>query len=121
MLRPEDPIGFVSTGMIYEILHDTISSKKYFAEADKHFNKILDTMDRTSTSYELLIMNKAINLILLGQQQNGNALLSKLYDKSKSNFMKEAVSPLMNKTKEEILDVLLNPEKQDSSEITDQP
>jgi tetratricopeptide (TPR) repeat protein len=82
MLRPDDPVPYVSIGLLCEVLHDTISSQKYFAAADSHFNNILDTMDRTNIDYEQIMMNKGINLILLGQQQNGNELLRQLYEKS---------------------------------------
>src|SRR5436309_2510270 len=30
MLRPEDPANYITVGLLYEKLHDTISSKKYF-------------------------------------------------------------------------------------------
>ena len=115
MLRPDDPVPYVSIGLLCEVLHDTISSQKYFAAADSHFNNILDTMDRTNIDYEQIMMNKGINLILLGQQQNGNELLRQLYEKSTSSLMKETISSLINKTKKEILDILFNPEKPDSS------
>lgn len=114
-LRPEDPVPYVSVGLLYEALHDTLSSQKYFAAANMHFQKILDTMNKANASYEQFIMNKAINLVLLGQQENGNALLRELYDDTKSDLMKETISPLRNKTKQEILEILFNPGKLEGS------
>src|SRR5205085_1604053 len=65
VLRPESPIYYFSTGLLYERLHDTISSKKFFTEANTHFDRMLDTMNKKNTGYESLMVNKAINLILL--------------------------------------------------------
>src|SRR5205085_1576049 len=112
---PESPIYYFSTGLLYERLHDTISSKKFFTEANTHFDRMLDTMNKKNTGYESLMVNKAINLILLGRQQDGNTILKNLYDNSKSDIIKEMVSPIMNKTKEEVLKELNQEEEQDSS------
>ena len=82
-IKPESPDYFFIDGLIYDKIHDTISSQKYFIKAEVCYDKILDTMNKASKEYDNFLMNKAVNLILIGQQQKGNNILEQLYDKKR--------------------------------------
>lgn len=103
-IKPESPDYFVIAGIIYAEIGDKISSQKYFIEAATHYDKILDTMSKENKHYDDLLMNKAVNLILVGQQQKGNDILKQLYDKQKGGSYKEIIFSFMNKTRQEIID-----------------
>ena len=105
-IKPEAPEYFVSIGLIYEHMGDTTSSNKFFNEAVNRYNKILDTMSTVNKDYDLLLMNKAVSLILVGQQQKGNDILKGLYDKQKDESYREMLSSFMNKSRKDILDNL---------------
>jgi hypothetical protein len=95
------------TGMINEQLGDTVSSKKYFTQAAKIYDDILDTMETTNKNYDMYLINKAVNLIFLGQQQTGNDILKKVYSNTKDEVEKEFISEFMNKSKQQILSEIL--------------
>ena len=85
-------------------MHDTISSQKYFQQSEIRYEKILDTMNTVNKNYNNTLMNKGVNLIIIGQQQKGNDILKQLYDKEKDSFRKEMLASYMDKSKQEILD-----------------
>ncbi|MGN6399500.1 MAG: tetratricopeptide repeat protein, partial [Flavisolibacter sp.] len=102
-IKPESPDYFFTTGLIYDKMHDTVSSQKYFNLSAIFYDEILDTMDQTNRSYDNILMSKAINLIIIGQERNGNGILKQLYHKKTNKAFKEMLSLFMNKSKEEIL------------------
>lgn len=102
-IKPESPDYFFTTGLIYDKMCDTVSSQKYFNQSAIFYDKILDTMNRTNKNYDNILMSKAINLIIIGQEQNGNGILKQLYRKKDEAF-KEMLSLFMDKSKQEILD-----------------
>lgn len=103
-LKPAMPDYYTTIGILYDIKGDTVSSSKFFAEASAKFDSILDTMSKTSMNYDILLMNKAINLILLDEQQKGNDILKQLHDKHKEEGYRESLALLRNKSKQELLE-----------------
>ena len=103
-IKPESPDYFFVVGLIYYKMHDTISSQKYFQQSEIRYEKILDTMNTVNKNYNNTLMNKGVNLIIIGQQQKGNDILKQLYDKEKDSFRKEMLASYMDKSKQEILD-----------------
>ena len=106
-IKPNAPDYVVMTGIINEQLGDTVSSKKYFTQAAKIYDDILDTMDIANKNYNMHLINKAVNLIFLGQQQTGNDILKKVYGNTKDEVEKEFISEFMNKSKQQILSDIL--------------
>jgi len=106
-IKPNAPDYIVMIGMINEQLGDTVSSKKYFTQAAKIYDDILDTMETTNKNYDMYLINKAVNLIFLGQQQTGNDILKKVYSNTKDEVEKEFISEFMNKSKQQILSEIL--------------
>lgn len=106
-IKPNVPEYIVMTGMIYDQIGDTISSKEYFAQAAKIYNNILDTMTKTNKNYDGYLMNKAVNLILLGQQEKGNEILKQVYHDKKNEADREMVSMFINKSKQEIISSIM--------------
>ena len=103
-IMPDAASYIMMLGVIYEEKGDTVSSKKYFNEAAKRYDNMLDTMNKTNKSYEALLFSKALNLILLGQEQSGHDILKQLYDNQKDTAYKNLLGLFMNKPRREILD-----------------
>ena len=62
-------------------MKDSISSQKYFREAATCYDKMLDTMGRNNKKYDILLLDKAVNLIIIDKQKEGNEILKQLYNK----------------------------------------
>ncbi len=54
--------------------------------------------------YDVLIMDQAVNFILIGQERKGNDLLKQVYKETKDSVYKEILAPMINKSRQEILD-----------------
>ena len=102
-LRPEDPEYYNSIGLLYYKKGDTILSQKYFFAAASHYAKILDTLPKTRSGYDVLIMDQAVNFILIRQESKGKDLLKKVYKETKDSVYKEILFPMINKSRQEIL------------------
>jgi hypothetical protein len=87
---------------------DTIASKRYFTEAIIRYDQKLNTMKIHDRKYDLLLFNKAFNLVLIRQNEKGNQIMKALYDKNNDETFREMIRIYMNKSKQEILDMLVN-------------
>lgn len=106
-INPNAPDYYVTIGLLYHIKGDTGSSKEYFTGAAVRYDKILDTMSMANKSYDMLLMNKAVNLVLIGQQKHGNDILKELYERQKDEAYREMLALFLNKTKDEIIKSLM--------------
>ena len=105
-LRPKAHDLYLSGGIYYELLGDTISSKAYFEKSLAICTDVLDTLSRKNNNYEMLAGNAAINLIMLGDQARANELLKKLNDGQTNDARRKWIESLMNKNKVELLELL---------------
>ncbi len=108
-LRPNNPDHYFTVGLLNDIQGDSYTSRKYFNESAKRYDKILDTMAVSNSGYDMLSMNKGINLIFLGEQQKGNDILKQLYIRQKESPFKELLASYMNKSKQDIIKTCMNP------------
>ncbi len=102
-LRPSAHDLYLTGGILYERIGDTISSKKYFEKSLTICNTVLDTMNKTNRDYEMLVGNKAVNLIMLGDEIKANELLKELHDSQTNEELKKMTLSMMNKSKKELL------------------
>jgi len=103
-IKPGSPDYFFVEGIIYDKMRDTISSQKYFRESENRYETILDTMNTSSKQYRSMLITKAANLKIIGQEQKGNDLLKQLRDSEKDDFQKEMLDSMIIDSKEQILD-----------------
>ena len=105
LIRIKPNVGeyYSALGIIYEQKQDSISSRKCFIIAIACYDKKLDTMSKENRNYDAILLNKAFNLILVGQQKYGNDILKQLFDESSDENYKEIIKSFMNKTKQQIL------------------
>ncbi len=96
---------YTTGGILYEKIGDTISSKKYFQKSLTIVNPVLDTMAVQNMNYEMLATNKAINLIMLGDNKTGNDLLKAIADRQQEPELKEMILSFMNKSKKELIEM----------------
>jgi len=97
---------YTTGGILYEKLGDTVSSRKYFKKSLTILNPVLDTMKVQNMSYEMLVSNKAINLIMLGENKTANNLLKAIADRQQEPELKEMTLSFMNKSKKELVDMM---------------
>ena len=102
-LRPLAHDLYLTGGILYERIGDTISSKKYFEKSLTICNTVLDTMNKTNRDYEMLVGNEAVNLIMLDDEIKANELLKKLYDSQTDKALKKMTLSMMNTSKKELL------------------
>jgi tetratricopeptide (TPR) repeat protein len=107
-LKPGVSEYYTIIGLLYEMKADTIASKRYFTEAIIRYDQKLNTMKIHDRKYDLLLFNKAFNLVLIRQNEKGNQIMKALYDKNNDETFREMIRIYMNKSKQEILDMLVN-------------
>ena len=76
-LKPGANDLYMYGGFFYERTGDTVSSNSYFQKSLEICNQVLDTMSNNNTDYTMLVINKATNLIMLGEERKANESLEK--------------------------------------------
>jgi tetratricopeptide (TPR) repeat protein len=106
-LNKISPYYYFIIATFYYRIGDTISANNYFKKTLAVCDIVLDTMSlKNRATYEVVIMNKGVSLIFLGQQEEGNKILKQFYDSQTDTTYRMWTAAFMNKTKEEILNVL---------------
>jgi tetratricopeptide (TPR) repeat protein len=93
-------------GVFYEKTGDTSSARKYFQQSLTIINTVLDTMSAHHPDYEMLGINKAINLIMLDDSSKGYALLRSVSKRQNDPEFKAGPLSFLKKNKKEIVDAL---------------
>jgi tetratricopeptide (TPR) repeat protein len=107
-LRPNSYL-YSTGGIFYDKMGDSISSRNYFQKSLVISTKILDTMNVQNKAHNAFVINRALNLIMLGQQTYGNSLLRQVYESQTDSSQKEWTHSFMNKSKDEIIEMISNP------------
>jgi tetratricopeptide (TPR) repeat protein len=102
-LRPDEPEYAMQLGMRYLKSTDTIPSTFYLQEAVARFDRILDTTRAADRAHDMLVINKAASLILLGNERAGQKILATLYATTKDDMIRELAGTEMNKSRKEVL------------------
>ena len=105
-IKPSAHDLYLTGGILYEKVGDTISSKKYFQKSLTILNSVLDTMKARNLNYEVLVSNKAVNLIMLDDNKSGNELLKVIADRQQEPELKEMTLSYMNKSKKELVNMM---------------
>jgi tetratricopeptide (TPR) repeat protein len=109
-IRPNAHDLYLTGGILYEKVGDTISSRKYFKKSLTILNPVLDTMNVNDLNYEMLSTNKAINLIMLDDHKAGNDLLKLISESQQEPELKGLTLSLMNKSKKEWINRMIGDE-----------
>lgn len=117
-LQPNNGRLYLMRGSLYEHIRDTISAQKDFQTSLKIYNSILDTMSSKNRDYSAVLFDKALLLIMLDQQEQGNRLLKRLCNEEKNKTMKEVICSYVNKTKKELLTFEPPDHSVDSASVT---
>ncbi|OSZ79897.1 hypothetical protein CAP36_01115 [Chitinophagaceae bacterium IBVUCB2] len=115
-LRPSAHDLYLSGGVFYHQIGDSISANRYFNKSLTICNAVLDTMNSKNRDFVMFTTNQAINLIMLNDSAKANKILKVLYenqpdDPQFDNVEKKYIHSLMNKNKKELLDMVNNPDK----------
>jgi len=107
-LRPEFPDYYFEIGTIYLQRGDSVSSKKYLADAIIHYDMFIDTMHTTNAAYGPLLLYKSFALILQGQEKQGHDLLHQVYELETDTLFRKNITRMLQKSRQEVLDSLSN-------------
>jgi tetratricopeptide (TPR) repeat protein len=107
-LKPSAHDLYMTGGLFYEKIGDTVSSQKYFQKSLTICNNVLDTMSSMNRDYKLLVGNKAVNLLMLGDTTQADKILKLLYDSQSDDELKKMTLSLINKSKKELIEQLTN-------------
>jgi len=99
---------YITKGGFYERIGDTLSSKKCFQKSLEICDKVLDTMTKTNRDYVMFVIDKATNMVMLGDSVKANNILQTLYDNQPDdsvfdNADKKFILSFMHKSKAELL------------------
>jgi tetratricopeptide (TPR) repeat protein len=105
-IRTTAPDLHLTFGVLYERVRDSLSAEKEFQEALSLYDKFLDTMSLKNKDYDMLSVNKAVDLIMLGEQMKGNEFLKQLYDRQADDSLKGLILSFMNKNKKDLIETI---------------
>jgi tetratricopeptide (TPR) repeat protein len=114
-LRPNAHDLFMLKGNLLNKIGDTTSANLNFEKSLGICNSALDTMQETNRDYIMLVTDKAVNLIMLGDSAKANKILKILYDKQPDdpefeNVDKKYILSLMNKSRSQLIGFLSRPD-----------
>jgi tetratricopeptide (TPR) repeat protein len=105
-LRPLAPDFYLSAGTLYEKLNDSVSATKYYEQALILYNHLLDTVSLQNGNYDIFFMDRALDIILLGDQNKGDSLLKQLYDRQTDDDFRQMTLSFMNKNKKKLIEFI---------------
>jgi tetratricopeptide (TPR) repeat protein len=105
-IHPEVPDFYGRTGIICEILGDSVTAHGYFVKAGELYDHILDTMNTASPDYDMFVMTVGMNKVMMGEEQKGNEILKQVYDRQKDPVRREAVAKFVGKNKKEMIEMV---------------
>jgi tetratricopeptide (TPR) repeat protein len=119
-INPNNADRYGQLGLLYYYKGDSILSKKFYNEALSRYDKILDTMWTINNQYKFLLVNKAIYLVFLNRQKEANKIFQNASDRFTDQYAKTFFASFINKSKEEVLE-LLQQKNSDSAESIGRP
>jgi tetratricopeptide (TPR) repeat protein len=102
-LKPKNALITYEIGELYEKTGDTVTSIEYYKRALVILNTVLDTMNVKSVNYNFLRLNKAVVLILLGQEKAGDDILRDSYNNETLYSNKQYDLSLLHMTRKELI------------------
>ena len=103
-LSPSSHDLYLISGVLYSKTGDSMAAEKNFRRSLAITNAILDTMNSNNRNYEMLMMNKGFNLIMLNDSVKGNEVLQTLYNSQQDEGIKEMLLSAIGKTKEQLME-----------------
>ncbi len=105
-LRPMSPELYGNVGFICEKEGDATSSRQYFERSLVLYDQQIDAMKLKDNSYKNAEIGKAINLVMLGKEQQGGAIYKNLYIVETDTVYKQLYTKYMNMSKKDWLDLI---------------
>ncbi len=102
-IRPNAHDLYLTGGIIYARIGDSASAKKYFQKSLTILNPVLDTMNVNNNVYAMLVGNKAVNLIMLGNDKQLNELLNNLSVSQIDTEIKKNILAMKRINKKELI------------------
>jgi tetratricopeptide (TPR) repeat protein len=102
-LRPRNAELKMEVGETYAKAGDTTAAMPYFKSALNIYNKVLDTMSGNNDLYKTLKMEKAFDLIILHQEQQGYNMLNEIVANERNRNYKVLYQQMLTLKREDIL------------------
>jgi tetratricopeptide (TPR) repeat protein len=104
-LRPNAHDLYILNGVFFEKVNDSISSKGCFEKSLAICNSVLGTMNLSNLDYEMIVINKAVNLIMLSKNAEANGLLNKFSKTQQEGKMKNITLSMINLSKKQLIEL----------------
>lgn len=109
-LRPQDPDTYMTAGSTYWMAGDSLQAMNHFTKASNLFDEMLDTMSTSNKSYQPALMDQAIALILIGNEEKGKKALTDLYNKQTNEDNKLVLKMFLGKSRKQLLGGMYKPD-----------
>jgi tetratricopeptide (TPR) repeat protein len=114
-IRPSAHDFYLTRGFLYYRLANMKASKLDFQQALTICSKVLDTMSLKSKNYDYICLDKAISLVMLGQQSEGQVILKQIYNRQTDSSWKKYYGSYLNKSPKQLVDLLDSPPEENVS------
>ena len=103
-LTPENPDWKVELGIFMEVNGDSLKAREKYVEADRLYKSILDTLTSKTEPYQMILTNRAVNLKLLGYENEGDKILKEISSKQADTTLKELFECFVTLTRKELIE-----------------
>ncbi|MBS0645993.1 MAG: hypothetical protein JSR97_05330 [Verrucomicrobia bacterium] len=103
-LKPNAHDLYLTGGLLREKTGDSTGAKAFFEKSLTLSNQVLETMNPGNPDYEMVIGNKAMNLIMLNERSTAVQLLKDMYESQTGDEAKGNILKLMNSSKRELIE-----------------
>jgi uncharacterized protein HemY len=91
------------------------AAKLDFQQALTICSQVLDTMSSKNKNYDYISSDKAISLIMLDQQREGQDILKQIYDRQIDSNWKKYYGSFLNKSPKRLVELLDSPPEENVS------
>ncbi len=103
-LKPRNPDLKVTAGIFIELSGDSVKAREKFIQADQIYTTMLDTLSTEADPFQTIMTNKAVNLKLLGRENEGNKILKDISSKISDENFKELIDNFTKMTRKELIE-----------------
>jgi tetratricopeptide (TPR) repeat protein len=114
-IRPSVHDFYLTRGFLYYRLGNTNASKSDFQHSLTICGKVLDTMSSKNKNYDYISMDRAISLIMLGQQDKGQQILKQIYNRQTDSSWKKYYGSYLNKNPKQLIELYDSPPDEQES------
>ena len=87
-----------------ELNNDSSAARQKFIQAEQIYSLVLDTLSVSSDKKQLIILNKALNLRLLGKDEEANQIFEEINLKAENDITKQLMVTFQRMTRKDVIE-----------------